>query len=169
MLHDYLVSLLWPGAEPVAPGEYRDLNLLSSAAARPIQTAFGAEIYDSIFKKAAALFHSLIANHPFHNGNKRTAVIAVSHFLLANNYFLALTPSKMYELAKAAATYRERGLTHEEILSQILDPIESTAVPLPFLKQSRYVGALYNQAVKARLHIRQHPLNQPQPGHTLRH
>jgi len=67
-----------------SPG-VRDLNLLSSAIARP-QTAFGGkDLYPDIFLKAAALAHSLLLNHPFFDGNKRTALIAMEYFLYLNN------------------------------------------------------------------------------------
>jgi len=45
-------------------------------------------MFRSLPEKAAALFHSLIANHPFENGNKRTAVIALELFLSANSVLL---------------------------------------------------------------------------------
>ena len=89
----------------MAREEYRDHGLISSAAARPFQSAGGKDIYQTIPEKAAALFHSLVANHPFYNGNKRTAVIAADHFLLTNSYVLVMTPARMYRLAKKAASY----------------------------------------------------------------
>ena len=52
----------------------RDLGLLESAVYRP-QTTFDAQdLYLSIFDKAAALLQSLLKNHPFIDGNKRTAL-----------------------------------------------------------------------------------------------
>lgn len=50
-----------------------DEGLLASAIARPQTTAFGLDAYPSVFDKAAALMHSLANNHPFVDGNKRTA------------------------------------------------------------------------------------------------
>jgi death-on-curing family protein len=64
----------------------RDFNLLESAVSRPFQTVFGGDAYPTIFDKGAALFHSLVANHPFHDGNKRTAVTALYAFLLGPKY-----------------------------------------------------------------------------------
>jgi death-on-curing protein len=59
----------------------RDLNGLESAIARPWGVSFGKEHFPSSFDKAAALCESLIRNHPFVDGNKRTAMYA-SAFLL---------------------------------------------------------------------------------------
>jgi death-on-curing protein len=166
MIHDVLVSIVWPGSDPTGADEYRNGALVSSAVARPFQTAFQEEIYRDRFEKAAALFHSLIANHPFHNGNKRTAVIALEHFLIANGYFLLLDNKSIYHLAKETATYRERGLSHEEILEHIRQTIKSDVVSLRKLK--RMVSAeLYDKLLEAGRSIRKHELNQQQPGGLL--
>lgn len=62
------------------------LNLagLESAVARPQATVEGADLYASVFEKAAALLHSLVLNHPFQDGNKRTAFTALGLFLRFN-------------------------------------------------------------------------------------
>lgn len=59
----------------------RDSGLLESAIARPFQTFGGADLYTSIFEKAAALGESLIINHPFIDGNKRTGAVAMAALL----------------------------------------------------------------------------------------
>ncbi|MBI2819778.1 MAG: type II toxin-antitoxin system death-on-curing family toxin, partial [Acidobacteria bacterium] len=103
MIHDGVVAQFWAFDEPIQPQEYRDQKLLDSAVHRPFQTAFGKDIHRTIIDKAAALFHSLITNHPFTNGNKRTAVIAADMFLLANGYWLWLSADEIYQLAKETA------------------------------------------------------------------
>jgi death on curing protein len=55
----------------------RDKGSLESAIARPFQTFGGEDLYPSIFEKAAALGESLIVNHPFVDGNKRTGFLAM--------------------------------------------------------------------------------------------
>ena len=64
----------------------RDRGLLESAVARPQASAFGADAYPDLAAKAAALLHSLVLNHPFIDGNKRTAVLATLVFLDLNGY-----------------------------------------------------------------------------------
>lgn len=54
---------------------------LESAVARPQATMDGDDLYASVLKKAAVLLHSLVLNHPFQDGNKRTAYTAVGLFL----------------------------------------------------------------------------------------
>ena len=61
--------------------EIRDRTLLLSAIARPFPTFDGQELYPTIFEKAAALGESLIINHPFMDGNKRTAFLAMLSLL----------------------------------------------------------------------------------------
>ena len=61
-----------------------DAELLQSAVLRPRQTFSGVELYPDLPSKAAALFESLICNHPFVDGNKRTAVAVVETFLDVN-------------------------------------------------------------------------------------
>ncbi|MBI2430783.1 MAG: type II toxin-antitoxin system death-on-curing family toxin [Candidatus Levybacteria bacterium] len=64
----------------------RDLGLIQSALARP-QASFGGEdLYPTILDKAAALFHSLIFNHAFTDGNKRTSITTTARFLYINGY-----------------------------------------------------------------------------------
>lgn len=66
----------------------RDIGLLESALARP-QASFGAnDLYPTLFEKAAALIHSLLKNHPFVDGNKRTSYASVGLFLRKNGYVL---------------------------------------------------------------------------------
>lgn len=61
-----------------------DQGLLESAVARPQSTYGGEDLYDGLFCKAAALLDSLARNHPFVDGNKRTAIAAASLFLRIN-------------------------------------------------------------------------------------
>jgi death on curing protein len=67
-------------------GEYgvRDLGLLESAVARPQSTFDRQELYPDVFEKAAALMESLINNHPFVDGNKRTGIASAVLFLQQN-------------------------------------------------------------------------------------
>lgn len=66
----------------------RDLGMLLSAAGRPQASFDGQDLYSDLFSKAAALMESLIRNHPFVDGNKRTGVTAAGLFLRRNGYRL---------------------------------------------------------------------------------
>jgi len=64
--------------------EVGDYGLLDAAIARPQSTVFGTDAYPDLFTKAAALMQSLARNHPFLDGNKRTAWAAAWVFLSIN-------------------------------------------------------------------------------------
>jgi death-on-curing protein len=66
----------------------RDQGLLESAVGRPQASAFGTDAYPDLASKAAALLHSLILNHAFVDGNKRTAVLSTLVFLDLNGYII---------------------------------------------------------------------------------
>ena len=61
---------------------------LESALARPFTTFGGVEFFPSLASKVAALIHSIIAFHPFVDGNKRTALVAADVCLRLNGYRL---------------------------------------------------------------------------------
>ena len=61
-----------------------DLGALQSAVAQPQMTFRGDDLYPSLAEKAAALCFSLVANHPFLDGNKRVAHAAMETFLMLN-------------------------------------------------------------------------------------
>jgi death-on-curing protein len=62
----------------------RDAGLLDSAVHRASAEMFGQEAYPDLFEKAAALLQSLAINHPFFDGNKRTAWLSCVSFLALN-------------------------------------------------------------------------------------
>lgn len=66
----------------------RDMSLLESALARPQVTFDGVDLYPDLWAKAASLMHSLIQNHPFMDGNKRTAFAAAGIMIEVNGYTL---------------------------------------------------------------------------------
>ena len=66
----------------------RDLGMLLSAVARPQATFDREDLYPDLFSKAAALLESLVGNHAFVDGNKRTAITSTGLFLIYNGYRL---------------------------------------------------------------------------------
>ena len=81
----------------------RDEGLLESALAQP-QASFGGELlHPTIHEQAAAYFYHLAMNHPFIDGNKRTAFAAMDSFLRLNGYSLNLTDEQVYNLVMQVA------------------------------------------------------------------
>ncbi len=77
----------------------RDLGLLESAVMRPQATFSGIDLYPSIFDKAASLVHSLLMNHQFVDGNKRTAMFSMMTFLELNGYKFIADQKEVVEYA----------------------------------------------------------------------
>ncbi len=74
----------------------RDRDLLASAVARPQAGSGDVEFYPSLHDKAAVLMESLIRNHPFVDGNKRTGLTATGIFLALNGWELMASPQEIY-------------------------------------------------------------------------
>ena len=70
----------------------RDMGALESAILRP-QMGY----YDSLIEEAAALLESLAMNHPFVDGNKRTAFAATEIFLRLNGSFIDCDSDEAYD------------------------------------------------------------------------
>jgi len=79
-------------------GGLRDWGLLDSAVNRLRASFDEKDLYPDIFTKAAALGHSLILNHPFVDGNKRTAWEAMHTFIEENEYSLQAEHDEIIEL-----------------------------------------------------------------------
>jgi len=105
-LHSRLVSETG-GAHGV-----RDLGMLLSALGRPQATFEDKELYPDLFTKTAALMDSLVRNHPFVDGNKRTAITSAGIFLWINGYQLTVENREMVRFTLACA---QSQLSLEEI------------------------------------------------------
>ena len=62
----------------------RDKSGLAACIDLPHQSAFGKELYPTLFLKAAVYTRNIIYAHPFIDGNKRTAMAAADVFLQLN-------------------------------------------------------------------------------------
>jgi death-on-curing protein len=79
----------------------RDESALEGALARPINT-FNDEAAD-LYTLAATYAHGIAKNHPFIDGNKRTAFASAAVFLILNGLRLTLTESHAVEVMLALA------------------------------------------------------------------
>jgi len=60
-------------------------------------TVFGYELYPGLYRKAAYYMHSIISNHIFYDGNKRTGMVTALVFL-KKNYFELKTTLELSEI-----------------------------------------------------------------------
>lgn len=91
----------------------RDQGGLESAVAQPTMTFGGKDLYPTLLEKAAALGFSLAMNHPFVDGNKRTAHAALEVFLVLNGFEVnaSVDEQEAIMLDLAAGTLKREALT----------------------------------------------------------
>lgn len=100
----------------------RDRGLLESALARPLASFGGSHLYDTPFKRAAALAESLVLNHGFVDGNKRTALYAMAAWLEREGHVLEAERGGLRDLALAIAS-------HELSIDQVASWLEQRTKP----------------------------------------
>lgn len=81
-----------------------DLGLLQSAVQSPLGGFGDQEFYPSIFEKAAVLLRSIVQNHPFVDGNKRSGISAAAMLLALNGYVLTASQQEFEDFAVFVAT-----------------------------------------------------------------
>lgn len=74
----------------------RDEGLMESAIARPYQTFGGEDLYPTVFEKAAAIAESIIINHPFVDGNKRTGYLVMLAILEESEIEINISNTDIY-------------------------------------------------------------------------
>ena len=84
----------------------RDFNLLQSAMGTPSVTFDGQLLHDTVYEMAAAYLYSICRNHPFVDGNKRTAVSCALTFLALNGVVIDADEDEFYDLVIGVAEGR---------------------------------------------------------------
>lgn len=83
--------------EPIPDFSTRFPHRLESCLASPFLTFGEKSLYPSLISKASILFYLMIKNHPFQNGNKRTAMTTLFVFLSMNNKWLKVDTHELYK------------------------------------------------------------------------
>ncbi|GAB4195602.1 MAG: hypothetical protein Kow00105_09830 [Phycisphaeraceae bacterium] len=87
-IHRRLVADFANTKDPIEPPGERAGGMLQSAVARQWAGTNGLLLYPQPVQNAAALCYGLCKNHPFANGNKRTALVATLVHLDRNDYMI---------------------------------------------------------------------------------
>ena len=104
-IHNALVEDFARGDDPISPPGVKSPELVSSAVFRP-QTALGYELkYPTVEMAAAALLHSVVQNHAFHNGNKRTGLVCMLAFLDRNNVIATCDQNELFRFTLRVAQH----------------------------------------------------------------
>lgn len=98
----------------------RDLNLLKSAISRPYQTFDQEDLYKNPIEKAAAIIESIIRNHPFIDGNKRTGYVLMRLILMDHVLDISSNHKNKYDFVISIAS---GDLNYDQIKEWIKDHI----------------------------------------------
>lgn len=98
--------------EPIPDFGTRFPNILESCLAAPFQTFSKRSLYGGLNYKASVLFYLMIKNHPFQNGNKRIAVMALLTLLYLNNKWIKVSNEELYNFAVWVATSPPQAKDH---------------------------------------------------------
>jgi death-on-curing protein len=112
----------------------RDVTLLDSALARPQQLHAYGDPPPDLADLAASLAYGLARNHPFIDGNKRTAAVACETFIQLNGCSLAATDLELYPMYLGLAA----GNVGEEEFANWLRPRLSPDAPRVHEPRGRY-------------------------------
>lgn len=115
-IHHYLVEYFSNSEDPISPPGIKNKNMLESAIVRPFSSAGGSDAFPTIFEKASALFHGLISNHAFHNGNKRVSLLSTLYFLGDNGFIVdRCDDNEMFDFTRKVAAHEICINRHDEI------------------------------------------------------
>ena len=109
-------------AETGGSHSVRELGSLLSAVARPRASIDDQELSPNLLSKSAALIDSLIRNHPFQDGNKRTGIAAAALFLRINGYRFNATSSELEKFTLGVAQ-------SQHVLADMASWLQAHAVP----------------------------------------
>lgn len=98
-IHEVLVADFEQSPDPISPAGVRSVDLLESAVSRQHTGFEGRMKYPDAMAKAVTLTYGICCDHPFINGNKRTALVAMLAHLDKNKLALfATTQDDLYDL-----------------------------------------------------------------------
>lgn len=124
-VHDALTEVFFETDDPIFPPGVKSQALLESAAGRPA-TSFGNQAkYPTIEYASAALLHSVVHNHPFHNGNKRTALVSALVLLDRHDFMLDSTEDELFRfmIKVAAHDLLPSGYKYDAVADREVDSI----------------------------------------------
>ena len=97
----------------------RDMNLLSSAVAMPYVSFSGRFLHSDLHEMAAAYAFHICQNHPFVDGNKRTALASALIFLELNGVSVSDSQGKLYEAMVSLASGNVTKVDFAKILREL--------------------------------------------------
>ncbi len=140
-IHNELVLHFVNQDDPIDPPGVKSDSLLESAIMRPMTSIGQDKKYPTIEMAGAALLHSIVHNHPFHNGNKRTGLVSMLAFLDLNRLIVTCSEGEIFKTVLRIAQHAVATGNHlpdrevqfiAEWISKHSRPIELGDRPIPF-------------------------------------
>lgn len=105
-IYEALVADFSDYEDPIQPSGVKDMNLLDSAIFHPFTSFESTYKYPTVESVSAALMYALTNNHPFHNGNKRTAMVAMLVLLDKHNIDLTCSEDELFRISIRVADHK---------------------------------------------------------------
>ncbi|MBW4438011.1 MAG: type II toxin-antitoxin system death-on-curing family toxin [Pleurocapsa minor GSE-CHR-MK-17-07R] len=166
-IHFMLVEMFLNTSDPIDPPGVKSENALESACFRPYTSLDGIEKYPTVEQKCAALFHSLIKNHAFHNGNKRTAFATLVATLYANRRKFK-NQINDYDIRNTIVKIASNNLTSNDADSDFVVEVISTWIrrnivklnqKMPEIKTNEFIDSCVAAGVEHKVSNGSHILN----------
>lgn len=93
----------------------KDFGLLSSAIGRQLASAGGAFVHSDLWEIASSLIFGIINDHPFHDGNKRTAFLSSVFFMMEHAYVPDVEITEVEDFMVEIADFKRANGRHMEI------------------------------------------------------
>lgn len=159
-IHFQLAKIFEDQEDPISPVGIKSENMLDSAVNRP-HTGIGEyQKYKTLDLKLAALFHSLTKNHPFHNGNKRTALVSLLTALHRNDKRLTneVTDDHVYDFVVSVTAdeypHKDHNLDTDNVVKEISKWIRdrsiTTSVKISNMKPTEFIKNLKSAGVRVK-------------------
>lgn len=117
----------------------KDANLFNSALYEPKQTFGKQDLYSTVLLKASCYLRSFARNHPFYDGNKRTALLATITFLEKNGYEVVADNEKLFKLVEKVVKGRLSVTSIERRLKKFVKPVENRKRLMNFKEFVHYI------------------------------
>lgn len=143
-VHADLTKMFEDDEDPISPPGIKSRPMLESACGRPLTSMGATEKYPSLVWKLAALTQSLTKNHPFHNGNKRTALATLLIALYRNKLSLKneVTDDQVFDFIVAVTADEFPKMGHK------LSPDETTKTIAWWIKNNTEKARRTHSSVK---------------------
>lgn len=132
-IHWIIVKDFDSSKDPVDPPGIKSHNMLESAVFRPKTSLGNTDKYPSLAMAGASLLHSIVLNHPFHNGNKRTALVSLLVFIDKNGWLLTVDHDTIYDFLLDVAKHN---LINQKTRRKAENPDEESYVIAAWLQRN---------------------------------